>query len=76
MLYHEATFGESELARALKTGHSTARQAAEIAKLAEVKKLVIGHYSSRYTSLTPLLEEAKAVFPTTELAHEGKVIKL
>lgn len=76
VLYHEATFAESELARALKTGHSTARQAAEIAKLAEVKKLVIGHYSSRYTNLTPLLEEAKAVFPETELAYEGKVIKL
>jgi ribonuclease Z len=76
VLYHEATFAKSELARALKTGHSTARQAAEIAKLAEVKKLVIGHYSSRYTNLTPLLEEAKAIFPETELAYEGKVIKL
>ena len=75
-MYHEATFAESELARAAKTGHSTAKQAAEIAQLAEVKKLVIGHFSSRYTNLSPLLEEAKAVFHETELAHEGKVIKL
>lgn len=76
VLYHEATFAESELARVIKTGHSTARQAAEIAKLAEVKKLVIGHFSSRYTNLTPLLEEAQTVFPNTELAKEGKVIEL
>lgn len=76
VLYHEATFAESELASANKTGHSTARQAAEIAKLAEVKKLVIGHFSSRYTNLTPLLEEAQAVFPNTELAKEGKIIEL
>ena len=76
VLYHEATFAESELARATKTGHSTARQAAEIAKLAEVKKLVIGHFSSRYTNLNPLLEEAQAVFPNTELAKEGKIIEL
>lgn len=76
VLYHEATFAESELARATKTGHSTARQAAEIAKLAEVKKLVIGHFSSRYTNLNPLLEQAQAVFPNTELAKGGKIIEL
>lgn len=76
LLYHEATFAESELMRAEKTGHSTARQAGEIAKLAEVKKLVIGHYSSRYKDLNPLLKEASAVFPNTELAYEGKIIEL
>lgn len=76
VLYHEATFAESELARAVKTVHSTAKQAAEIAKLAEVKRLVIGHFSSRYTNLDILLNEAKAVFTETELAYEGKVIKL
>ncbi len=76
VLYHEATFAESELARAVKTVHSTAKQAAEIAKLADVKKLVIGHFSSRYTNLDILLDEAKAVFTETELAYEGKVIKL
>jgi ribonuclease Z len=76
VLYHEATFAESEITRATKTAHSTARQAAEIAKLAGVNKLVIGHFSSRYTDLEPLLEEAKAVFSATELAFEGKMIEL
>ena len=76
LLYHEATFAESELERAGETYHSTARQAAEIAKAAEVKQLVIGHYSSRYNELGLLLKEAIAVFPNTELASEGKVFDL
>lgn len=76
LLYHEATFAESEIARAKKTGHSTARQAAEIAKLADVDKLIIGHFSSRYTNLNPLLKEAKVVFPNTELAYDGKAIEI
>lgn len=76
VLNHEATFKESEMERAVKTGHSTARQAAEIARLANVKKLVIGHFSSRYKELDTLLSEAQKVFPNTELAFEGKVIKL
>ncbi len=76
VLYHEATFAETDLHRAAKTGHSTAKQAATIAQLAAVKKLVIGHFSSRYKDLNLLLEEAKAVFPNTELADEGKVIEI
>ncbi len=76
LLYHEATFAESEVARAKKTSHSTARQAGEIAQLSEVKKLIIGHFSSRYNNLNPLLEEAKAAFSNTELAYEGKIIDL
>lgn len=76
LLYHEATFAESELTRAGETHHSTARQAAEIARAADVKKLVIGHYSSRYNELGVLLKEAAAVFPNTELAIEGKVFDL
>ena len=76
VLYHEATFTESEMERATKTAHSTARQAAKIARLAEVKKLVIGHFSSRYKELDTLLNEAQEVFPNTELAFEGKVIEL
>ena len=76
LLYHEATFAESELSRAGETYHSTARQAAEIARDAHVKKLVIGHYSSRYNELETLLSEAMAVFPDTELADEGKVLTL
>lgn len=73
LLYHEATYAESELIRARETYHSTARQAAEIAKAANAKKLVIGHYSSRYDALEVLLSEAAAVFPATELASEGKI---
>ena len=76
VLYHEATFEEDDLARAKKTYHSTARQAAEIAKQAEVKKLVIGHYSSRYIDLTNLHNEAKSVFERTELAFEGMKISI
>jgi ribonuclease Z len=76
VLYHEATFAESELARAKETYHSTARQAAGIARAARVKKLVIGHYSSRYSELGTLLKEAVAVFPDTELADEGKILSL
>ncbi len=76
VLYHEATFAESEVLIANKTAHSTAKQAAEIAKMAEVNKLVIGHFSSRYTDLDVLLKESQSVFPMTELADEGKVIEL
>lgn len=76
LLYHEATFAEGERARAAETYHSTARQAAEIAKAAVVKRLVIGHYSSRYNELGVLLKEAVEVFPNTELAIEGKVFEL
>jgi len=76
LLYHEATFAESEIARAKETYHSTARQAAEIAREAGVKKLVIGHYSSRYSEIGTLLKEAVAVFPDTELAVEGKILSL
>ena len=76
LLYHEATFAESEIERAKKTSHSTASQAGEIAQLSEVKKLIIGHFSSRYNNLNPLLKEAKAAFSNTELAYEGKIIEL
>lgn len=76
LLFHEATFAESERQRAMETYHSTASQAAEIAKAAEVKKLVIGHYSSRYNELGVLLKEAVDLFPNSELAVEGKVFEL
>ena len=76
LLFHEATFAESERERAAETYHSTAREAAEIAKMAEVKKLVIGHYSSRYNEIGILLKEAVEVFPNSELAVEGKVFEV
>jgi ribonuclease Z len=72
LLYHEATFGNELLSRAEKTFHSTARQAAQLAQLAEAKALLIGHFSSRYRDVTPLLREAQAVFPNTRLAEEGE----
>jgi len=74
ILYHEATFMQDLLPQAQKTMHSTAHQAASIAKQAEVKQLILGHFSSRYDDLTPLLEEAKAIFEKTTLAQEGKLI--
>ncbi len=76
LLYHEATFLESEKELAKKTMHSTARQAAEIAKQAEVKKLVLGHFSSRYKDENRFIEEAKTVFPNIDIAQEGKVFEI
>lgn len=76
LLYHEATFCEEDSARSTETNHSTARQAAEIARMAEVKRFMIGHFSARYNSLSPLLNEAKAIYPSTFLAGEGMVIDL
>ena len=76
LLYHEATFGEDLRARLATTAHSTAREAATIALKAEVKRLLIGHYSSRYTDVTPLLDEARSVFPNTTAAQEGLIIRL
>lgn len=76
LLYHEATFANSEIIRASETGHSTAAQAAQIAKLANVKKLMLGHFSARYTDNTVLLNEAKAIFENTILANEGLCEKL
>jgi ribonuclease Z len=67
LLYHEATFDHKMADHAAVTGHSTAHQAATIAQKAKVKKLIIGHFSSRYTNLSILLEEAKEVFENTVL---------
>ncbi|HRH64793.1 MAG TPA: ribonuclease Z [Bacteroidia bacterium] len=71
LLYHEATFLSDKSERARETFHSTAEQAARIAQMACVKRLIIGHFSARYKNLYPLLDEAKAVFPETTLALEG-----
>ncbi len=75
-LYHEATFMESEKQRAKQTAHSTAAQAGEIARLAEVERLLIGHYSARYYTTDGLLTEAKAVFENTIACKEGMLIEL
>ena len=76
LLYHEATFAESEKGRAAATFHSTAQQAATVALEAEAKKLVLGHFSSRYDDETPLLAQAQEIFPATILAKEGLTIKI
>lgn len=76
LLYHEATFAQSEKALAKDTGHSTAAQAAQIAKLANVKKLMIGHFSARYSDNSILLNEAREIFSNTVLANEGVCEKL
>ncbi len=72
LLYHESTFTRELENRAHATFHSTASQAAEVAALANVGQLVIGHFSSRYKTEELFLEEAKVVFPETSLAEEGK----
>lgn len=76
LLYHEATFaGELEdLAR--KTYHSTTLQAAEMARLANARKLVLGHFSSRYKDVEPLAEEARTIFPDTVAACDGDCFEL
>jgi ribonuclease Z len=73
LLYHEATFTIDEESKALETLHSTARQAALIAQKADVRKLLLGHFSARYRDLSPLEEEAKKVFVNSYLALEGDV---
>jgi len=70
LLFHEATFADEDAPRAKETFHTTAAQAAELAKNAGVKRLLIGHFSARYEDETVLLQEASAVFPDTRLAKE------
>ncbi|MBY0244902.1 MAG: ribonuclease Z [Sphingobacteriaceae bacterium] len=70
-LYHEATFLHELIERATQTHHSTAIQAAQVAQITGAKKLLIGHFSSRYKTIEPLLLEAKTVFENTHLAIEG-----
>jgi ribonuclease Z len=73
LMYHEATYTHDLLEQAILSGHSTALQAGEIAKNAAVKRLLIGHFSSRYANLQCLLDEAKSNFPNTELAIDGQI---
>ncbi len=73
LLYHEATFSDEHERLAKKTTHSTARQAAMIAKEAGAKRLILGHFSSRYDDLSVLEKEAKEVFPNTTLVNDGDV---
>lgn len=75
LLVHEATFTEEEKLRATETRHSTAREAAEVARAAGVKRLVLTHLSARFSAQwTELLDEARQVFPETEVAKDGLVV--
>ena len=75
-LYHEATFAEEHAQLAKSTFHSTASQAAQIAKDAQAGQLILGHFSSRYKSEEVLLQEAQQIFPNTQLAEDGMKISL
>ena len=76
LMYHETTYLKNQHARAAERFHSTTVQAADIAKKAAVKKLLIGHFSSKYESLEEFLTEAKEVFEHTELAIEGLCFRI
>lgn len=71
LLYHEATFADIDKAMARETGHSTAIQAGKAAQTAEARKLLIGHFSSRYKDEQLLVDEARTIFPNTEAVIEG-----
>ena len=75
-LYHESTFLEEHQDLAVKTSHSTAKEAARIALEANVGKLILGHYSGRYAQLEDFRTEANEIFKTVELAEDGKVFEL
>jgi ribonuclease Z len=76
VLYHESTFLEVDVQYCEKTMHCTAIQAATIAQKANAGQLILGHYSTRYGSIEPFKEEARTIFPNTELADDGKVFEL
>ncbi len=76
LLYHEATFLEDRADLTEKTKHATAKQAAQIAKDAKVKKLIIGHYSSRYPDISKFKKEAQTIFKNVDLADAGKVFSV
>lgn len=75
VLYHESTFLEKNANLAPRTKHSTAKEAASIAKQAQVGLLLLGHYSTRYGTILPFKEEAKEVFENVELCEDGKIFE-
>lgn len=75
ILYHESTFLETEAHLSEKTMHTTAKQAATIALKANVKQLIMGHYSTRYASIELFKEEAETIFPNVLLSDDGKVFE-
>jgi len=76
LLYHESTYADDYIDHAEKYFHSTARQAATVARDAHVGKLLLGHYSARYEDESILFNQAREVFPNTELSAEGNVFEI
>jgi ribonuclease Z len=76
LLYHETTYLKALEEKAASRFHSTTVQAAAIARLAAVKRLIIGHFSSKYEILDDFLDEARSVFPCTDLATEGTCFRI
>jgi ribonuclease Z len=77
LLIHEATFGEEEKERAKETGHSTAKEAAQVALAAKARRLVLSHVSARYSvSADELVREAREVFKETTVAKDGMTIEV
>ncbi|RYD80239.1 MAG: ribonuclease Z [Sphingobacteriales bacterium] len=76
LLYHETTFMHDLAHKTESTMHSTTLEAAQFAKAANAKQLIIGHFSSRYNDLQPLLQEARTIFENTELAEEGRTFTI
>jgi ribonuclease Z len=76
MIYHETTYLDNVKDKAFERFHCTTKQAAEIARKAQVKKLLIGHFSSKYNTLDQFEIESKEVFPNTELAIEGATYEI
>ncbi|HBF88329.1 MAG TPA: ribonuclease Z [Bacteroidales bacterium] len=76
LLFHESTFLDIHADRANDTYHSTAKQAAQTAKIANANKLILGHYSARYKDLTPILEEAQEIFQNTVLGLDGLTVEI
>lgn len=75
-IYHECTYLEKDVEKAAMRFHSTAKQAAEIAKLAGAKQLLLGHFSSKYKDLDPFGEEAREVFPNVFVTEEGTAYEI
>ncbi|MFV0345997.1 MAG: ribonuclease Z [Bacteroidales bacterium] len=76
VLYHEATYGEEFYQQAVKTGHSTAKEAAELANACKTSKLLLGHFSARYDSVDSLVNEARSVFQEAYAVEDGMKIEL
>ena len=76
LLYFETTYLHDLVQQAIERGHATARQAAEFARRANAKKLITGHYSSRYRDVTPILDEAREVFEEVVMGYDGAMVRV